>query len=49
MASKTGFITGADMAEVVIFVAALPEQVNVNDLPVMLTTQASATLFNKTQ
>ncbi len=42
-------LTGADVAEVVFFVATLPKHINVNDLLVMPTAQASASLFNKTQ
>lgn len=42
-------LTGEDVAEVIFFVATLPKHVNVNDLLVMPTAQASATLFNKTQ
>ncbi len=42
-------LTGSDVAEVIFFVATLPKHVNVNDLLVMPTAQASATLFNKTQ
>ncbi len=42
-------LTGADIAEVIYFVATLPLHVNVNDLLVMPTAQASATLFKKTQ
>ncbi len=47
----TGYqpLTGHDVAEVIFFVATLPKHVNVNDLLVMPTAQASATLFNKTQ
>ena len=42
-------LTGFDVAEVIFFVATLPPHVNINDLLVMPTAQASATLFNKTQ
>ncbi|TVR38820.1 MAG: SDR family NAD(P)-dependent oxidoreductase [Bacteroidia bacterium] len=41
-------LTGEDVAEVIFFVAGLPDHVNVNDLLLMPTAQASATLFNKT-
>lgn len=40
-------LTGEDVAEVIFFVANLPEHVNINDLLVMPTAQASAALFNK--
>ncbi len=42
-------LTGTDVADVIFFVASLPPHVNINDLLVMPTAQASATLFNKTQ
>ncbi len=40
-------LTGNDVAEVVAFAASLPEHVNINDLLLMPTAQASATIFNK--
>lgn len=40
-------LTGADVAEVISFVASLPHHVNVNDLLLMPTAQASATIFHK--
>jgi 3-hydroxy acid dehydrogenase / malonic semialdehyde reductase len=41
-------LTGDDVADVILFVASLPEHVHVNDLLLMPTAQASATLFHKT-
>ena len=40
-------LTPADIAEVVYFATSLPAHVNVNDVVVMPTDQANATLFNK--
>ncbi len=40
-------LSGKDVAHVVIFAASLPEHVNINDLLLMPTAQASATIFNK--
>ncbi len=40
-------LSGADVAEVIHFVASLPEHVNVNDLLLMPTAQASAAVFHK--
>jgi 3-hydroxy acid dehydrogenase / malonic semialdehyde reductase len=40
-------LSGADVAHVVLFVASLPGHVNVNDLLLMPTAQASATVFHK--
>lgn len=40
-------LTGTDVAETILFVATLPAHVNVNDLLLMPTAQASATIFNK--
>ncbi|MDR4987950.1 MAG: SDR family NAD(P)-dependent oxidoreductase [Bacteroidales bacterium] len=42
-------LTGKDVAGVIFFVAGLPPHVNVNDLLLMPTAQASATLFNKNE
>ncbi len=38
---------GEDIAEIIFFIAQLPERVNVNDIVVMPRAQANATLFNK--
>ncbi len=40
-------LNGDDVARAVVFVATLPEHVNVNDMLIMPTAQASATVFNK--
>ncbi len=40
-------LTAMDVAEVIYFVASLPPHVNVNDLLLMPTAQASATVFHK--
>ncbi|MBW6497810.1 MAG: SDR family oxidoreductase [Bacteroidales bacterium] len=40
-------LSGKDVAEVVAFAASLPEHVNINDLLLMPTAQAAATIFNK--
>ncbi len=40
-------LTGQDVAEAVFFAASLPEHVNVNDMLLMPSAQASATVFNK--
>lgn len=40
-------LSGNDVAEVVAFVVNLPEHVNINDLLLMPTAQASATIFHK--
>jgi len=40
-------LTGADVADVVYYVTTLPEHVNINDLVVMPTAQASTAHFNK--
>jgi NADP-dependent 3-hydroxy acid dehydrogenase YdfG len=36
-----------DIAEVIFFIANLPDRVNINDIVIMPKAQASATLFNK--
>lgn len=40
-------LSGKDVAHVVAFAASLPEHVNINDLLLMPTAQAAATIFNK--
>lgn len=40
-------LRGEDIAEVTFFAASLPPHVNINDMVVMPTAQASATIFNK--
>lgn len=40
-------LTGKDIADAVFYVTTLPEHVNINDLVIMPTAQASATVFHK--
>ena len=40
-------LTGADVAEAIYYVTSLPPHVNINDLVIMPTAQASAGIFNK--
>jgi NADP-dependent 3-hydroxy acid dehydrogenase YdfG len=40
-------LRGEDIAEIIYFIATLPDRVNVNDIVVMPKAQASATMFNK--
>jgi NADP-dependent 3-hydroxy acid dehydrogenase YdfG len=40
-------LRGEDIAEIIYFIANLPDRININDIVVMPKAQASATMFNK--